>query len=125
LELASGITKVATNSIAPGTVLIAAGNSTWPLGHARSHRPVAGNSLWSAKAGIRLVGGVLAYSAAVWLTLGIAREYRNAFWLRIAWLALSANAVIFFFRPFVESPLAPNVSPLFLTKRYSGLWLHC
>ena len=77
-----------------------------------------------AKAGIRLAGGVLAYASAAWSNLEISREYRNAFWLRIAWLALALNATIFFFRPFVESPLASQLAPHEITRPLLGLWLH-
>lgn len=85
---------------------------------------VSGSNHWVVKASIRIVGAVTAYAVAAWLNFGIASEYRNAFWLRVAWIALALNAMIFFFRPFVESPLAPHISPDEITRPLLGLWLH-
>ncbi len=52
---------------------------------------------------LRLVLTVIAYFLALLLNVEVAAEYRQARWLRFAWLALAANAGISIFRPFVES----------------------
>lgn len=81
-------------------------------------------TFWKTKAALRVVGGVTAYAVAVRLNFAIAKEYRNAFWLHVAWVAFTVNASIFFFRPFVENPLAVLVAPEYLTRPLLGLWLH-
>ena len=52
---------------------------------------------------LRLVLTAIAYFLALLLNVEVAAEYRQARWLRFAWLALAANAGISIFRPFVES----------------------
>src|SRR6185436_21171056 len=47
----------------------------------------------------------LAYALALTLNLEIAAEYRNARWLRVAWLALAANAALSIVRMIVENKL--------------------
>jgi hypothetical protein len=47
----------------------------------------------------------LAYALALALNLEIAAEYRNARWLRVAWLALAGNAALSIARMIVENKL--------------------
>lgn len=121
--MSKAITRVST-WIAPRTVftVVALQLILWALLEVLGQ--VSGSSHWAAKAGIRLTGAVTAYALAAWLNVGVAGEYRNAFWLRVAWMALALNAMIFFFRPFVESPLALRISPDEITRPLLGLWLH-
>lgn len=85
---------------------------------------VGRDRLFSVRGGVRLGCGVLAYGVAIGLNLEIAREYRQALWLKVAWLALAANAAIFLFRPLVESPITPFIAPEYLTRPLLGLLLH-
>jgi len=64
-----------------------------------------------ARAAERLIALMLAYAAAFAINLEIAEEHRHAGWLRVAWLALAANAGISFFRPLFESRILDFVSP--------------
>lgn len=54
---------------------------------------------------IRLALSCVALGLACAINLEIAEEYRNARWLRLAWLALAANAGISVLRMIAESPL--------------------
>lgn len=54
---------------------------------------------------IRLMLSCVALGLACAINLEIAEEYRNARWLRLAWLALAANAGISVLRIIAESPL--------------------
>lgn len=54
---------------------------------------------------IRLTLSCVALGLACAINLEIAEEYRNARWLRVAWLALAANAGISILRMIAESPL--------------------
>ncbi len=53
----------------------------------------------------------LAYALALALNLEIAAEYRNARWLRVAWLALAANAALSIVRMIVENKLIWGGNP--------------
>ena len=70
---------------------------------------------------------ILAYAVAVALNLGIAAEYRHAPWLRVAWLALAANAAVSIFRTLAESTLVNLAwagytrSPLFGVLQQSAI----
>lgn len=84
----------------------------------------SGMRMWVALAAVRVAAGMLAYGCAFALNLEIAREYRQAIKLRLAWLALAANAGIFFFRPLVETRLWDLVAPGFVNSPLQGLLQH-
>lgn len=122
--MAKSVARMVAMWITPRTIVIALIAQLALWGILELAGQLTGHNLWVGKAELRLVGGVIAYAIAVKLNLEIAEEYRNTFWLRVAWLALAANAAIFFFRPFIESPLAPGIAPGSLTRPLLGLWLH-
>jgi hypothetical protein len=66
----------------------------------------------------------LAFSTAVVLNLEVAAEYRNARWLRVAWLALAANAAISVVRMILESNLLNLVSAGYKRSPLAGLLQH-
>ncbi|HMV47550.1 MAG TPA: hypothetical protein PLD20_31295 [Blastocatellia bacterium] len=54
---------------------------------------------------IRITGALAAYGLALLICRRLADEYREAKWMRLAWLALTVNAALSFIRPLVRSPL--------------------
>src|SRR5262245_42222958 len=60
---------------------------------------------------IKAVFLCLAYALALALNLEIAAEYRPTRWLRVAWLAMAANAGVSILRILVESPLISLQQP--------------
>lgn len=73
--------------------------------------------------GVRVFASCVALALALLLNVEIAREYRSAPWLRVAWLALAANAGISIFRMIFESPLLTLIWPEYTTG-LRGLWQH-
>ena len=75
---------------------------------------------------IRVIGALLAYGLALLICWRMADEYREAKWMRLAWLALTANAALSFIRPLVRSPLPlPGQDiDLYVTPPLHGLLLH-
>lgn len=65
----------------------------------------SGSWLWIVENGLKTGFVCSAYVLALWLNLKNAREYRQARWLHIAWLALAANAGISIVRMIGESSL--------------------
>ncbi|MEP7340343.1 MAG: hypothetical protein ABI977_21600 [Acidobacteriota bacterium] len=72
-------------------------NLPWTFGWTARH--------FVAAHAIRLTLSCVALGLACAINLEIAEEYRNARWLRVAWLALAANAGISVLRMIAESPL--------------------
>ncbi|HEX9003211.1 MAG TPA: hypothetical protein VGB07_25110 [Blastocatellia bacterium] len=72
-------------------------NLPWTFGWTSRH--------FAAAHAMRLVMSCLALGLACAINLEIAEEYRNAPWLRVAWLALAANAGISILRMIAETPL--------------------
>jgi hypothetical protein len=77
-----------------------------------------------ARAVLRLVLTVIAYFIALTLNVEVAAEYRQARWLKFAWLALAANAGISLFRPFVESSVINRLWDQPADGPISGLLQH-
>lgn len=69
------------------------------------HRFGGVRELGLAHSAAMTVFSCLAFSVAFVLNLDVAAEYRNTRWLRVAWLALAANAAISAVRMVVESNL--------------------
>ena len=84
----------------------------------------AGGRFGMVKAAERMIALMLAYAVAFSLNLEIAAEYKHAGWLRVAWLALAANAGISFFRPVFESRILDLISPGSWERPLFGLVLH-
>ncbi len=82
------------------------------------------NGLAGSKALAKLAGAVAAYSVALVMTFKIAREHRQQKWLRIAWLAMAANAGIFILRPLVETSLWNQITPGYSQSPLQGFLLH-
>ena len=74
-----------------------------------------------ARGALRAGATILAYSIAVALNLEIAAEYRSTRWLRVAWLALAANAGISILRMIVENPLLNQVWPHYTASPLFGV----
>jgi hypothetical protein len=95
----------------------------------------------------KLIGSVAAYTAALVMTLRIAREHRQVggsafrrngeklastippeggttYLLRIGWLAMAANAGIFILRPLVETSLWNQIVPGYSRSPLQGFLLH-
>lgn len=70
---------------------------------------------WIMEGATRTIASCVAYALAIVLNLEIANEYRNARWLRVAWLALAVNAGVSILRMLVESSLI-NLA----VERYTG-----
>lgn len=60
---------------------------------------------WIAESAIRTLALCTAYTLAFALNKEIAAEYKDAKWLRVAWLALAANAGVSVIRIVIESSL--------------------
>jgi hypothetical protein len=58
-----------------------------------------------AEAVVMTVSGLLAWGAALWLSLEVAAEYRQHAWARLAWQLLAANAALSLVKRAVGSPL--------------------
>ena len=95
----------------------------------------------------KLIGAVAAYTTAFVMTLRIAREHRQVrgtasrrnieklaptippergttYLLRVAWLAMAANAGIFILRPLVETSLWNQIAPGYSQSPLQGFLLH-
>ncbi|MFN7947462.1 MAG: hypothetical protein U0Z53_19085 [Blastocatellia bacterium] len=79
--------------------------------------------LYPVSLGVRVFASCVAFALALLLNVEIAREHRSAPWLRVAWLALAANAGISIFRMIFESPLLTLIWPEYTTE-LRGLWQH-
>ncbi len=66
----------------------------------------------------------LAYGMALALNLEIAAEHRQTRWLRVAWLALAANAGVSIIRIIVESTLLNMIWPGYTRSPLWGLLQH-
>ena len=84
----------------------------------------SGVRLRTVYAVIRVLAGMFAYGCAFALNLEVANEYRQAFKLRLAWLALAANAGIFIFRPLVETRFWDLFVPGYMGGPLHGLLQH-
>lgn len=75
---------------------------------------------------IRVVGSFLAYGLAFLVCWRIADEYREAKWMRLAWLALTLNAGLSLLRPFARPlPWWGQPVELYSTPPEYALLLHC
>ena len=83
-----------------------------------------GSPLWITENTVKTGFLCLAYVLALRLTLEIAKEYRQARWLRIAWLALAANAGISVVRMMVESACLNLAWPGYTRSPMWGLVQH-
>jgi hypothetical protein len=74
----------------------------------------------------RIAGGLCAYALALLVCRGVAEEYRGAKWMRLAWLALTANAALSLLRPLVRSalPLVGEHADPYYSPPLFGLLLH-
>ncbi|HZS08312.1 MAG TPA: hypothetical protein VFD58_25990 [Blastocatellia bacterium] len=72
----------------------------------------------------RTGGSCIGFALALALNLEVAAEYRNTRWLRVAWLALAANAGISIFRMIFEGPLPGLVLENYSTSPLRGLLQH-
>lgn len=88
-------------------------NLPWRMGWTPRH--------WVAESAIRTAFLCVAYIIALALNLEIAAEYRQTRWLRIAWLALAANAGISIVRIIVESALFNLLWPGYTRSPLLGL----
>lgn len=77
-----------------------------------------------AEGTLRTIWLCVAYLLALTLNLEIAREYKNAYWLRLAWLALAGNAACSIARMMIESQLINLFSPNYTRSPLSGLLQH-
>jgi hypothetical protein len=77
-----------------------------------------------ALAAIGLLGGLCAYGLALLVCLKIVEEYRDAGWLRWAWVGLAANAAILLFRPLAQDTLAEVLWPDFHDSPWRLLLRH-
>jgi len=89
--------KVVLIGLATQVGLWLAVNLPWTFGWTGRH--------FSTAYAVRLTLSCLALGMACAMSLEIAAEYRNALWLRVAWLALAANAGFSVLRVIAESPL--------------------
>jgi len=80
--------------------------------------------LWLAEGAIRTVCLSAAYLLALRLNLEIAAEYRQAPWLRVAWLALAGNAGVSVVRMLVESSVANLFWPGYTRSPLAGFLQH-
>jgi hypothetical protein len=84
----------------------------------------ASRQLAIAKAAFRTLLTLVACGAALLLNLEVASEYRHARWLRLAWLALAANAGLSMVRWMVESRLIDYFAPGYARGGMLGLLQH-
>src|SRR5262249_40175718 len=80
--------------------------------------------LWVAESAISVGFLCLAYGLALALNLGVAAEYRQTRWLRVAWLALACNAGVSIIRIVVESSLFNLIRPGYAHGPLWGLLQH-
>ena len=80
--------------------------------------------LWVTESAIKTGFLCLAYGLALSLNLEIAAEYRQARWLRLAWVALAGNAGISIVRMVVESSLFNLIWPGYTRDPLWGLLQH-
>jgi len=82
----------------------------------------------TGKAIAKFTGGTLAYAIAAWMAFRVASEHRQQKpqqnWMKIAWLAMGTNALIFIFRPLVETHLWDRVFDHYSTSPLEGFLLH-
>lgn len=75
---------------------------------------------------LRVVGAFCAYGVALVVCWRIADEYREAKWMRLAWLALTLNAGLSLLRPFVRPlPAWGHPVELYNTPPEYALLMHC
>lgn len=75
---------------------------------------------------LRVVGAFCAYGVALVVCWQIADEYREAKWMRLAWLALTLNAGLSLLRPFVRPlPTWGHPVELYNTPPEYALLMHC
>jgi hypothetical protein len=79
---------------------------------------------WVAEGVIKTGFLLLAYVMALALNLEIAAEHRQTRWLRLAWLALAANAAVSIVRIVVESSLFNLIWPGYTRSPLWGLLQH-
>ncbi len=79
---------------------------------------------WVMESAIRTGFLCLSYMLALALNLEIAAEYRETRWLRVAWLALAANAGVSVVRIIVESSLFNLIWPGYTRDPLWGLLQH-
>ena len=60
---------------------------------------------------IRMIACCVALFIASWVSFYVAGEYRNARWLRLAWLAIAANGGLSIFRMIAENPVWTAIWP--------------
>ena len=80
--------------------------------------------LWVTESAIKTGFLCLAYGLALSLNLEIAAEYRQARWLRLAWVALAGNAGVSIVRMVVESSLFNLIWPGYTRDPLWGLLQH-
>src|SRR5499426_327625 len=80
--------------------------------------------LWVVESAVKTGFLCIAYGLALSLNLEIAAEYRQTRWLRLAWLALAANAGVSIVRMVVESPLLNLIWPGYTRDPLWGLLQH-
>ncbi len=80
--------------------------------------------LWVTESAIRTGFLCLAFALALALNLEIAAEHRETWWLRVAWLALAANAGVSVVRIIVESSLFNLIWPGYTRAPLWGLLQH-
>jgi hypothetical protein len=91
-------------------------NLPWRAGLAPRH--------WVAEGAIKTGFLLIAYVMALALNLEIAAEHRQTRWLRLAWLALAANAAVSIVRIIVESQLLNLIWPGYSRAPLWGLLQH-
>ena len=75
---------------------------------------------------LRVVSAVIAYGLAVYICWRMADEYRETKWMRLAWLALTCNAMLSMLRPFARPlPFWGNPIDLYSTPSEYTLLMHC
>ena len=75
---------------------------------------------------LRVIGSFSAYGLALLVCWRIADEYREAKWMRLAWLALTLNAGLSLLRPFVRPlPIWGQPAELYNTPPEYALLMHC
>lgn len=79
---------------------------------------------WVAEGVIKTGFLCIAYVMALALNLEIAAEHRQTRWLRLAWLALAANAAVSIVRILVESSLSNLIWPGYTRSPLWGLLQH-
>lgn len=84
---------------------------------------------WAARpagalAAVGLLGGLCAYGLALMACFKIVEEYSDAPLFRFAWLGLTANAAILFFRPLAQEMLAEALWPEFHNSPWRLLLRH-